>query len=95
MTYQEATKYLRENRDILPQTLKTERGKYYFNLPNTLEVWRHTLKNGGDQAKKDIKHKVIELVEDLINQPENWNAPRPTENELSNNYHKHESNTEG
>lgn len=87
MTYQEATKYLRENKNILPNTFDTERGKYYYNLSNTLEVWRHTLKHGSEQAKKDVEKKVIELVTDLIGQPDNWNATRPTENDLTNNYH--------
>jgi len=82
MTFEQASKYLRDNADNLPQTLD---GKYayYSDIPDTLSKWREYYKNPSEREL--IKEKIILLVEQLQDKSK-WNAPRPTWELLTNKY---------
>jgi len=70
MTFEQASAYIKATE--LPKRLHTDRGVIYNDVPYTLQLWWEYYKN--KHERENIKRKIIQLVKDLQDYPQGWNA---------------------
>ncbi len=83
MTYDEATKYLKQNWKDVPDTLQAKCA-FYKNIKEKIIEWAGKVKSDLPEVeRKRYENWIIMAARDLQESPEGWNKPQQKANDFS------------